>query len=151
MQDGLLTIGELARRTGAPVETIRYYEREGLLPEPARSDANYRLYGNHHFEQLQFVRHCRSLDMTHDEIRSLLAFREAPEANCAEVNLLLDRHINHVADRIAELTALQAELMVLRGLCQMTQQAKDCGILQGIAQADGRAPANLGSHKGNSH
>ena len=65
-------IGELARRTGIQVETIRYYEREGLLPEPARSDGNYRVYGPGHLEQLQFIRHCRSLDMSLDEVRTLL-------------------------------------------------------------------------------
>lgn len=81
-----LRIGELAQRTGTQVETIRYYEREGLLPEPARSEGNYRLYDRAHAERLSFIRHCRSLDMTLDEIRVLLQFRDAPEQNCGEVN-----------------------------------------------------------------
>ena len=63
-----MKIGELAKRTGCPVETIRYYEREGLLPEPARSEGNYRQYTLAHVERLSFIRHCRSLDMTQDEI-----------------------------------------------------------------------------------
>ena len=101
-----LKIGELAARTDCPVETIRYYEREALLPAPTRSQGNYRLYGDTHVERLQFIRHCRSLDMTLDEVRSLLQFRDAPEENCGEVNALLDKHIGHVAQRIAELKKL---------------------------------------------
>lgn len=66
-----IKIGELAKRTGCEVVTIRYYEKEGLLPEPARSDGNFRLYGAAHVERLRFIRHCRSLDMSLSEIRTL--------------------------------------------------------------------------------
>jgi len=144
-------IGELANRTECPVETIRYYEREGLLPPAARSEANYRLYGEVHVERLQFIRHCRSLDMTLDEIRSLLSFRDAPEQNCMEVNTLLDKHIGHVAHRITELRNLQKQLKALRSQCQTAQAAKDCGILQGLAQPENNTPKNLGTHGGGCH
>src|ERR1700757_4385845 len=97
-----LKIGELAKRTDLLVETIRYYEREGLLPDPPRSEGNYRLYSVMHLERLQFIRHCRSLDMTLEEIRNLLRFRDAPDRNCGEVNALLDKHIEHVSSRIKE-------------------------------------------------
>jgi Cd(II)/Pb(II)-responsive transcriptional regulator len=127
-----LKIGELAKRTGSQVETIRYYEREGLLPEPGRSEGNYRLYSDTHLERLLFIRHCRSLDMTLEEIRSLLTFRDAPDDNCGEVNALLDEHIQHVATRIKELKLLQKNLRGLRNLCQQTQATKDCGILQSL-------------------
>lgn len=70
-----MKIGELAKATDTQVETIRYYEREELLPEPSRTDANYRIYGKPHVERLVFIRHCRSLDMTLDEIRKLLLIR----------------------------------------------------------------------------
>jgi Cd(II)/Pb(II)-responsive transcriptional regulator len=125
-----MKIGDLATATGCPVETIRFYEREALLPRPARSAGNYRVYGPAHVEQLRLVRNCRSLDMTLDEIRSLLAFREAPEENCAEVNLLLDEHIGHVAQRIADLKELEAELRKLRRRCPATTRAVACAILQ---------------------
>ena len=128
-----LKIGELAKRTACQVETIRFYEREGLLATPARTGSNYRLYGDAHVEQLTFIRHCRSLDMTLDEIRALLTFREAPEKNCGEVNALLDEHIGHVADRIAELKALHQQLSELRRSCDEVSVAKDCGILSGLA------------------
>ena len=65
-----MKIGELATLTGCPVETIRYYEREGLLPAPSRSAGNYRQYDTAHVERLSFIRHCRSLDMTQEEIRA---------------------------------------------------------------------------------
>jgi Cd(II)/Pb(II)-responsive transcriptional regulator len=128
-----LKIGELAKRTGALVETIRYYEREGLLPEPVRSEGNYRVYSDTDLERLQFIRHCRSLDMTLEEIRDLLRFRDAPEGNCGEVNALLDEHIEHVTKRIKELKLLQKNLRDLRSLCQQAQASKDCRILQSLA------------------
>jgi Cd(II)/Pb(II)-responsive transcriptional regulator len=127
-----LKIGELAKRTSCPVETIRYYEREGLLREPARSEGNYRLYTDIHVERLQFIRHCRSLDMTLEEIRNLLKFRDAPDENCGEVNALLDEHIEHVSNRIEQLRVLQKDLRSLRSLCERTQAAKDCKILQSL-------------------
>ena len=95
-----MKIGELAGLTRTQVETIRYYEREGLLPTPDRTGGNYRIYGESHVERLAFIRNCRNLDMTLDEIRVLLRFRELPDENCGEVNALLDEHIGHVAERV---------------------------------------------------
>ena len=91
-----MKIGELAKLTDCQVETIRYYEREGLLPEPARSEGNYRLYTQAHVERLTFIRNCRSLDMTLEEIRSLLNLRDSPQDQCESVNALIDEHIHHV-------------------------------------------------------
>ncbi len=146
-----LKIGELAARAGCLVETVRYYERKGLLPAPSRSEGNYRLYGDAHAEQLQFIRHCRSLDMSLGEIRILLDFRDMPAQNCAGVNTLLDKHIGHVADRIRELTALEAQLQQLRGQCLCAQSTKQCGILQGLSNAGETEPRNLGSHTRDCH
>ena len=127
-----LKIGELAKQTGCLVETIRYYEREGLLLEPARSEGNYRLYTDIHVERLQFIRHCRVLDMTLEEIRNLLKFRDTPEENCSEVNALLDEHIEHVSNRIKELRFLQKNLLGLRSRCAQARAIKDCRILQSL-------------------
>ncbi|MFZ1180971.1 MAG: Cd(II)/Pb(II)-responsive transcriptional regulator [Herbaspirillum sp.] len=148
----ILKIGELAARTDCPVETIRYYEREALLPEPVRSLGNYRLYGDTHVERLQFIRHCRALDMTLDEVRSLLRFRDAPAENCGEVNALLDKHIGHVAQRIRALKKLQGQLKMLRAQCDTAQAVEDCGILQGLVNMrDDSKPVNLGSHGNGCH
>jgi Cd(II)/Pb(II)-responsive transcriptional regulator len=145
-----ISIGALAKRTQCQAETIRYYEREGLLPPPARSQGNYRQYDAAHVERLSFIRHCRSLDMTLAEIRALLDFRDAPTRDCAEVSALLDEHVRHVADRIEELRRLQRQLKQLRGLCARPGQAKRCGILNEMSRAakGARAAAPIGHVEG---
>jgi Cd(II)/Pb(II)-responsive transcriptional regulator len=130
-----MKIGELATKTGTQPETIRYYEREGLLPEAGRTESNYRVYGESHVARLAFIRHCRSLDMTLDEIRKLLRFKDAPQDNCDDVNTLLDEHIGHVAVRISELKNLQKELKALREQCGAAREAASCGILNGLETA----------------
>lgn len=143
-----MKIGELAKLTGCPIETIRYYEQEGLLLPPLRSEANYRLYGDAHVDRLSFIRNCRSLDMTLDEIRSLLAFRDQPEQNCGEVNELIDTHIAHVAGRIVELKALEKQLKDLRHLCDQVQTAEQCGILHKLEAA---TPQRTNKNKAGMH
>ena len=130
-----LRIGELAKRANCQIETIRYYERAGLLRAPERTEGNYRLYQDAHVERLRFIRQCRSLDMALDEIRTLLRFRDAPEKNCGEVNALLDEHIGHVARRVVELKAMEKQLKELRRQCIQARAAKDCGILNELTQA----------------
>ncbi len=130
-----MKIGELARLVGTNVETIRYYERDGLLPEISRTEGNYRIYGKAHVERLSFIRNCRSLDMTLDEIRVLLRFKDSPEVKCDAVNTLLDEHIGRVAGRIRELRQLERHLKGLRELCQVAQDAGHCGILNELAQS----------------
>ena len=129
-----MKIGELALATQTQVETIRYYEHEGLLPQAPRTEGNYRIYGPEHVERLAFVRHCRSLDMTLDEVRVLLRFKDEPQAECGEVNALLDEHIGHVATRIRELRQLEKQLKALRERCGRVVEAANCGILSGLAQ-----------------
>ncbi|CAG9183844.1 Cd(II)/Pb(II)-responsive transcriptional regulator [Cupriavidus respiraculi] len=129
-----MKIGELARASGTTVETVRFYEHEGLLPSPARSNGNYRIYAPEHLERVAFIRHCRSLDMTLDEVRVLLNAKDAPNQDCGEVNVLLDSHIAHVAHRIRELQALERDLKQLRGQCGRARVARDCGILDGLVK-----------------
>lgn len=145
-----MKIGELAKVTDCAVETIRYYERERLLPEPARSDGNYRLYTQTHVERLTFIRNCRILDMTLDEIRSLLNLRDRPEGQCGSVNALIDEHIEHVQARIDGLVALQRQLVELRQRC--SQQGAECAILQQL-EVNGAVTATdiEHSHVGRSH
>ncbi|MBH9577338.1 Cd(II)/Pb(II)-responsive transcriptional regulator [Inhella proteolytica] len=144
-----MKIGELAKASGTAVETIRFYEREGLLPPPARSPANYRHYQPAHLERLRFIRRCRALDMALDEVRALLQARDQPPADCSGVNQVLDAHIAHVAARLAELQGLQQELLTLRQRC--SAPGPDCGILAGLAEAEpGRKPLGAvhGPHEG---
>lgn len=131
-----MRIGEFAKHTSSNVETVRYYERAGLLPAPVRTSGNYRLYGAPHIDRLLFIKHCRTLDMTLDEIRSLLSIRDTPKQNCHAVNLFLDRHISEIAKRIQELSALQSQLESLRGVCNSSRLDKDCNILHNLSSAD---------------
>ena len=137
-----MKIGELAAAAHTPVETIRYYERAGLLPPAPRSPANYRVYGPAHVERLAFVRHCRSLDMALDEIRVLLRFKDAPHEDCGAVNVLLDEHISHVAARLRELKQLEKQLKALRASCSGTHDAAHCGILGELSEAAAGADGN---------
>ena len=128
-----MKIGELAQAAGCEVQTIRYYERERLLPAPNRTATNYRAYGPAHLQRLQFIRRCRSLDMTLQEIRTLLHFRDSPEENCGEVNEVVEAHLRHVASRLKELTALETELKRLRRQCRAASKAAQCGILSELS------------------
>jgi len=129
-----MKIGDLSRQTGTSVETIRYYERMQLLQAPPRSGANYRVYGAPHLERLQFIRSCRSLDMSLDEIGTLLELRASPEAGCDGVNRLLDTHINAVEERMRELHQLQRQLRDLRQSCHAVDAIKHCKILRALEQ-----------------
>lgn len=129
-----MKIGELAALAGVPIETIRFYEREALLPAAGRTVGNYRIYEAAQAERLAFIRHCRSLDMTLDEIRALLRLRDAPSQTCAEVNQLLDDHIGHVAERMRELRSLEKQLRALRERCLEASTGRDCGILNQLTQ-----------------
>lgn len=145
-----MKIGELAQCTNTQVETIRFYEREGLLAAPGRSDGNYRIYGDEHAQRLSFIRHCRGLDMTLDEIRVLLRFKDAPTENCREVNELLDEHIGHVAKRVRELRQLEKQLKSLRETCLGAQDAQHCGILNELT-AISKKPSKSSGREGHVH
>nr|WP_060985544.1 Cd(II)/Pb(II)-responsive transcriptional regulator [uncultured Acidovorax sp.] len=129
----MLRIGELAKRAGCRVQTVRFYEAEGLLSEPARSEGNFRLYDESHLERLLFIRRCRCRDMTLDEIRSLLALRDRPELDCGKVNDLVDAHIAQVRRKITDLIELQKQLVELRRSCDSARSTRECGILNGLA------------------
>lgn len=130
-----MKIGDLSAASATPIETIRYYEREGLLPAPARTQGNFRIYETSHLERLQFIRYCRSLDMSLDEVRVLLRFKDAPADDCGDVNALLDEHIGHVSKRIKELRLLEKQLKELRERCGEARPVDQCGILAGLSQA----------------
>lgn len=134
-----MKIGELASGSSTPVETIRYYEREGLLPPPARTQGNFRVYEARHLERLQFIRFCRGLDMSLDEVRTLLRIKDDPSESCGHVDALLDEHIGHVSTRIRELRNLEKQLKELRLRCGASQSAGQCGILAGLAEASQEA------------
>lgn len=127
-----MRIGELARTAGISKETVRYYERLALLPQPDRTEANYRSYDDEHLERLRFIRNCRSIGMTLAEVLRLLYFRDRPELACLEINQLLDTHIARLRQQLRDLHRLEDYLSELRGCCDSPRTAGDCGILAGL-------------------
>ncbi len=143
-----MKIGELAQMAQCTVETVRYYEKEGLLSAPARTSGNYRSYDQSHLERLRFIRNCRALAMTHEEIHTLLGLMFRHDDDCASVNQLLDQHIAHVDVRIAELLQLKEQLGILRQRCQNRQSVDTCGILRGLAEMEGTQKPGRHTHLG---
>jgi Cd(II)/Pb(II)-responsive transcriptional regulator len=129
-----MKIGELAARAGCDVQTVRFYEREGLLAEPEREQSGYRRYAPRHLHQLQFIRHCRSLDIPLPDIRELLAFAAAPDRSCVQVNALLDEHIETVHQRLKALKVLEKQLVALRKQCD-GDTSHPCAILESFMTA----------------
>jgi len=135
-----MRIGELGKATGVEVETIRYYEKAGLLAAPARHENGYRSYGAAHLERLAFIRHCRALDMPLAAIKRLLDFLGQPFAECGDVDRLIDEQLIRVRTRIKSFRALEKQLTALRGCCAGPHTAADCGILKELvttAQREG--------------
>jgi Cd(II)/Pb(II)-responsive transcriptional regulator len=130
-----MRIGELGKAVGVDIETIRYYEKAGLLPSPARQANGYRTYGEAQLERLAFVRHCRALDMPLVEIKRLLDFLSQPMAACDDVDRLIDQQLTRVRTRIKSLRALERQLSALRGCCATPHVAADCGILHELVTA----------------
>lgn len=134
-----VAIGELAARTGVTVETIRYYERVGVLPRAPRasagvSHAGYRRYSEAAVERLQFVRRARDLGFSLDEVRDLLALAASdPSRPCGEVDALARTHLAQVEEKIAQLSALRDELRRVISACRGGVGIGDCRILGALS------------------
>lgn len=128
-----MKIGELSEQTGCSVQTIRYYEKQGLLSSGRRTAGNFRLYDHAAVERLIFIKHCRGLDLSLAEIGQLLELKRYPASSCDEINSLVDAHINQVEKRIKELESLKRDLQTLRGLCSPGRVVDQCGILQDLS------------------
>lgn len=129
-----MRIGELAKQSGCDVETVRYYEKAGLLPAPSRNESGYRQYMSPHLERLQFIRHCRSLQMSIPDIRVLLELQAQPTNGCQGVNDLLDHHIELIHVQMLKLQSLEQQLMRLRHQCEKPHLVQECGILQNLSE-----------------
>lgn len=130
-----MRIGELAKFTGSPVETIRYYEHAGILPEPARGANNYRQYGNAHLRRLGFVRRCRDLGFNLAEVRALLALIDGDHYSCEEVQEAAVAHLADVRVRLADLRRLEASLSELVSRCDGGKNS-DCAFLEALFESD---------------
>lgn len=136
-------IGEAARQSGVSAANIRYYEKEGLLVPGAREDNSYRLYSADDVHRLRFIRLCRAMDMSLDEVRTLLALDLRRKADCDAACEALDEHLHHVRTRLAELQALESDLLALRNSCDGT--AAHCHIIEALHQRADAQPATTAS------
>lgn len=125
----MLTIGTLAKRTGTKVQTIRYYEQIGLMPEPGRSQGGQRRYSDVELDRLAFIRHSRELGFPLEAIRELMDLSDSPERSCAQVDAVAKRQLKEVEARIARLDALRTELRRMISECNADRVA-DCRILE---------------------
>ena len=127
-----VTRGALARDLGCNVETIRYYEKIGLLPEPTRSDAGYRLYGNDDRQRLRFILRARELGFTIAELRSLLGLVDGGEYTCGEVHDLMVEHLKSVRQKIADLKRLERTLARISDECS-GGAVPECPIIDALS------------------
>ena|ERR1043166_291795 len=127
-----LTIGQLGQATGTKIETIRYYEKIGLLPAPRRTTGNYRSYAAEHLQRLGFIRRARELGFSIEDVRELLKLAAHGERPCEEVDQLVARHLETTERKIAALTRLRRELRDTLKACQGGRIA-ECRVIQALS------------------
>jgi len=130
--NGHLTIGRLASATGAKIETIRYYEKAGLLAPPSRTNGNYRSYRADDVERLRFIRRTRDLGFSLEEVRALLDLAADRDGDCASVDELAGHHLAEVDRKIADLTALRQQLAAAVAACD-GGSVSSCRILSAFS------------------
>lgn len=128
----ILSIGHLGRLANCKVETIRYYERAGLMPEPDRSMGNQRRYHKAHLDRLTFIRHARELGFTVEQIRELLNLSAKPDRSCVDIDEIARRHLDEVRAKISRLTSLESELVRITQSCAGGKVC-DCAIIEALA------------------
>lgn len=126
------TIGQLAKETGCKVPTIRYYEKIGMLPEPARSAGNTRIYDAAAMARLTFICHCRDLGFPQKAVRELLGLVDHPDQSCETVTKIAATQLDHVNQRISHLAALKVELERMISSCNGGRVAQ-CRIVESLA------------------
>lgn len=127
-----MKIGELGQATATKVETVRYYEKIGLLPPPARTVANYRAYGADHLARLSFIRRARDLGFTLEAVRELLALSDDKAQSCEAVDVIARAHLTEIDRKIADLQAMRSELARVLGSSSHGTVA-DCKIIESLA------------------
>lgn len=128
-----MRIGELARATGTKAETIRYYEREGILPPADRTDSNYRDYSHEHLASLTFVRRARELGFSMAQVRELLALSEHDDKPCEDVDHLVQSQLVEVERKILDLSALRDELSQMLRSCQ-ADRIGECHVIESLGR-----------------
>lgn len=128
-----MRIGELSKLSGVTVETIRFYEAQGLIPKPERSMNNYRTYSDGHLKRLAFIRHCRSLDMSLDDIRLLTNVDARRSEDAMRVHALVNEHIHKIDEHIDALKKLRQHFGLLALCCHGNHaNGEPCGLIEGL-------------------
>lgn len=127
-----MKIGQLAKVSGCSIQTIRFYEKEGLLNPPSRSEGNFRLYDEKSLKELEFVKHCRSLDIPLSDVKTLVELKNKPEESCSSVNNLISNQLALVNKRIKEMKALKSELQIMEKACSKGNTVEQCGIMKSL-------------------
>ncbi len=138
-------IGEAAIRAGVSAANIRYYEKERLLEPHARGENSYRIYTAQDIHQLRFIRLCRAMDMSLDEVRTLLGLDLRKKADCRVATVALDEHMGHVRQRMDELKSLLGELTELRNRCD--GDGAKCRIIEALHTRSDALPAHAARKK----
>jgi len=131
------SIGELSKRTGVKVVTIRYYEQIRLMPAPPRTEGNYRVYRREHLHRLQFVRRCRDLGFTHGQVRDLLRLSVQSRIRCSGIDRITENHLKQIEAKIADLRSLVAQLRRIKNGCPGKGRVADCRILAALLPSGG--------------
>jgi len=129
-----MKIGELSAQTDCKIETIRYYEKTGLLPEPARLASGYRDYGDDHLKRLSFIRRCRELGFSIDEIRGLLALVDGGTYTCSDVKKITLEHVESIRQKITDLKKLEKTLSKIATQCA-GDGTPDCPIIDALFES----------------
>lgn len=134
-----LTIGQLAKLGQVNLETIRFYEREGLLPDPPRSQSGYRAFPQATLRQLRFIGRAKELGFSLAEIRGLLALKAEPNGDCAEVCRQARQKFRDVDEKIHRLQAIKRALQRLTRACSGDRRVSECGILENLGREEARS------------
>lgn len=132
LRTGQLRTGELAKRAGVNVETLRFYERKGLLPVPPRRDSGYREYPEESVTRIRFIKRAQDLGFSLDEIYELLALRVKPDTPCSEIKSRAENKIADIKQKIADLRVIERALIKLAAGCTGRGPANHCPILDNL-------------------
>ncbi|MCB1584549.1 MAG: Cd(II)/Pb(II)-responsive transcriptional regulator [Xanthomonadales bacterium] len=131
-----MKIGQVSKKTDLPVQTIRYYETQNLIKSAGRTEGNFRVYDSKVIDQLEFIKHCRHLDLSLSDIKRINELRDNPNAVCEEVNELINDQVKLVKIKMKELRHLKTQLEALTNSCSNNQKVGDCGIIKSLQECD---------------
>ena len=140
-QTPLMTIGPLSKQTGCNIETIRYYERIGIMPPPPRTEGGHRLYREEHLKRLTFIRRSRELGFTLEDVRNLLSLVDGDDFTCDEVKTMTLEHAGDVRRKIADLRKMERVLKDMVSQCDRGD-VPDCPVIDALFQGKAPRPPN---------